>query len=897
MTLYILNYNNYYNREVLVLESITDATKYLQQKIEHVSFDPNDDVNTTQIINNYDSGDYMLCVDETNNSIVSRWFIIDAVRTRQGQYKLTLRRDVIADNIDDIKEAPMFVEKAMLDDTDPMIVNDEGLQLNKIKTSETLLKDSTGIPWIVGYTAKNMGATTVTAAADSSVSGTTLDYIAAVTGIDIEVLEDHIKTALKPDVSPLYVTNNTTLLWGYRSTTHTNVIRYKHTFNGNMLFTACSSSLQYSGSFFSSPVIKGPYEDAADSRKAVEAEFNSRQSALFSSMKNIMPYGYYVSANQIRALKAYEDKLVSYQGQTYKLKIVNEGTPAETAYTKVSGKLSNYTQFNLAFEEADLPSDDTFDSSGYVEFEFDNDAYTIALEEVDGYQITTTTPTSPRELQKEAFNMFVMPAADISMIDSEGFINIAQADACRRIANQLAVDKDSAVYDLQLLPYCPIPDIIDSNGRINPTAAGLDSVDYNWIKPTATLTRKGTWTVKSDSSWKLLKPLILDSPYVAYLYLPDYMANSAVVTTPPSLKSAGGYAISNISLVSDSSSSDNRYILTFNYDGPSTFLQLGDVTMSTNVSYKISTVGIMLWCNENSFTVDIDQELELKHSMKIDSMCDMYRLCSPNYQGSFDFNVAKNGGSVDGFRADCTYKPYNPYIRVYPNFKWLYGTDFGDARGLVCNGDFSLPKMTSAWETYQLNNKNYQNIFNREIASLDYNNSLTLRNAKISAITGAVGDLAKGAGVGAILSNNAKAGGIAGGIIGGVASTVAGIADIDTLEKQQQEARQLSIDKYSYQLGNIQAMPYSISKVGSFDINSKYFPFLEYYTCSEKELEAVENKIKYESMTVMRIGTMEEFQKADDRYYIKGSFIKLYLNNDTNLINAINAEMARGVYY
>ena len=76
--------------------------------------------------------------------------------------------------------------------------------------------------------------------------------------------------------------------------------------------------------------------------------------------------------------------------------------------------------------------------------------------------------------------------------------------------------------------------------------------------------------------------------------------------------------------------------------------------------------------------------------MKIDSQTDFYRLVSPNYQGSFDFNVARNGGRVEGFIADCTYKPYTPYIRVAPQFAWLYGTEYGDARGLICSGDFSI---------------------------------------------------------------------------------------------------------------------------------------------------------------------------------------------------------------
>ena len=96
----------------------------------------------------------------------------------------------------------------------------------------------------------------------------------------------------------------------------------------------------------------------------------------------------------------------------------------------------------------------------------------------------------------------------------------------------------------------------------------------------------------------------------------------------------------------------------------------------------------------------------MQHSLKIDSNCDIYRIVSPNYQGTFEFNVAKNGGKVNYFMAQCTYKPYTPMIKVAPDFSLLYGANYSDNRGLICGGDFSLPRATSAWETYQLNNKN-----------------------------------------------------------------------------------------------------------------------------------------------------------------------------------------------
>ena len=88
------------------------------------------------------------------DNIVSRWYILESVRTLNGQYKVSVRRDVIADYFNDIIDSPVYVLKGRLEAENPLIYNSERLQFNQIKKSETLLKDETGTPWIVAYTAK-----------------------------------------------------------------------------------------------------------------------------------------------------------------------------------------------------------------------------------------------------------------------------------------------------------------------------------------------------------------------------------------------------------------------------------------------------------------------------------------------------------------------------------------------------------------------------------------------------------------------------------------------------------------------------------------------------------------------------------------------------------------------
>ena len=103
----------------------------------------------------------MLVVDDTN-TIVSKWFIIEAVRTRAGQWQLTLHRDVVVDYLNLIVDAPMYIEKAIVPDSDSAIYNSEGVAVNQIKTKEYLLKDRSRCAWLVGYFNRDFEQTPIT---------------------------------------------------------------------------------------------------------------------------------------------------------------------------------------------------------------------------------------------------------------------------------------------------------------------------------------------------------------------------------------------------------------------------------------------------------------------------------------------------------------------------------------------------------------------------------------------------------------------------------------------------------------------------------------------------------------------------------------------------------------
>lgn len=299
-----------------------------------------------------------------------------------------------------------------------------------------------------------------------------------------------------------------------------------------------------------------------------------------------------------------------------------------------------------------------------------------------------------------------------------------------------------------------------------------------------------------------------------------------------------------------------------------------------------TAVGVILLPPQSSFTLNIELDTPITITEpKVQALCDMYRLVSPNYSGQFEFNAAKNSG-VSWFNVDCTYLPYNPYIHINPNFQNLYGADFNDARGLICTGDFSISIVTDQWAQYQISNKNYQQIFNRQIQNMEFNNRIAGAQDVLGAMTGA--------------TTGALAGGVMGGpggaVAGGAMSFIGGLADVGLNNAIRNETLDYTKDMFGYQLGNIKALPDSIAKTTAFTYNNKIFPILEYYTCTDVEKQALRDKCYYNGMTIMRIGTIGEF-KLTEPSYIKGKLIRMEsLQDDFHMLNAIASEMNKGVF-
>lgn len=944
MNLLILKgFNNYFNRIIKRYSTLADYKTHSDSNYDFsgINFNPNDGVTTTQVIGSTTqqqtggpdpvplaweqdgNPDYIIVYkteqvgNTTINTIKSRWFIVESVRTRNGQYSLKLKRDSIADHLETLLSCPAFIKKGTVSDDNPLIVNSEGITVNQIKSGETLLKDKTGSAWIVGYMAKNAPAATITEQIpdETIIEYETIEDIADEFGVSASDLSNALTTN-KENPSYFIADNIEFVGWlNYVDLTS----REGKVIAGSQNFL---SSITYG-----SGTTYGTNNDSSDFFAKIHYEGSAQIGEVGTSgavtLEDAIKYAgkhWWTSAigSQLNGIKAQwktftnnpfftkslynklknmsSNRTLIYKGgKYYVIQMAGSSGPTNTGkkypVSAAGGIMATACNNFVNTFNNNEPHDAWWLErlvGGKVYINYNEIEAKFYLEEVtadsDVPAIDITMSSTRNSLQEQPYDMFAIPFNNTKLIINSKEYEVVGSYA-QKIAMKLVESLTSAnIYDVQLLPYCPIPEIIDDGG-INITSL-TSNYDYDLIYKT-----DDDETFVSDTVTPDFDPLY--SEYDASWENLEKPAGTATLTNADInvIYSNENHTSQSI-IISNQTASSLNVIVSFELIDPDGEVPKVTISWTYTPTEPIPRT-VIIYPKSNSFSVALDYSLSLKETMKIDSQTDLYRLVSPNYQGSFDFNVAKNGGAVNGFIADCTYKPYTPYIKVAPNFAWLYGTNYGDCRGLICGGDFSIGIINSAWENFQLQNKNYQNIFNREIQNLDVNQSIQRTQQYVSGGLNIARDTIAG-GVGGGLATGSPYGAIAGAVVGGIGSGIGYGVDMNLMERGLQEQRQFSIDKFKMQLGNIQALPYTLTKVGAFNINSKVFPFLEYYTCSEQEKEALKMKIQYEGMTVGIVDYLGNYMSSG---YVQADLIRNEaIIEDSHQLDDIYIELTKGVY-
>lgn len=771
-SIFIYNYNNYYNRKVKKEDALIGyGSPVYTESSTNLNFNPNDGVTTAfvagRVSNSYNGrGDYLI-YSEDNTSITSRWFVIEATRARKGQYNLVLRRDVIVDNYDAVMNSTAFISNGTVTDDNPLIYNQEPITTNQIKTSEQPIKDDTGVAWVVGYVSRSAEAKNIT--------------------MDV--------TTIIPD----FVTDNISQ-W-----------KTEHKVNQSVVSTFNSGTLEFQINVSTDQTLFRDFYPAPKPLSGVYAIWRTDQYAKFVDWAWAQSGTVRGVVNQYKGLyekrtpdDASYDWSIANQGKIvydsvgkryYKI-IVEKNANVVDRVAVTTNKSGNYLFTYLTNWLNSCPYKDV-SGGAYFYLRYAYRETVLRLEEMtyDTYKMSFPGETERYHLKDAPYDMFAIPYGDISLNgvphNQTAVLSIAQ-EIARNLTN-------AVVYDLQLVPFCPF--------------TGWNIGVIEGVK-TITLT---------DTNAKRVTYVTDDKP-------------------EPTNKC------------------------------------------------------VLVWCTASSGTRSVYVDYEPSYTnKKMSNQCDMYRLVSPNYNGQFEFNLAKNDTSWMGsFNVDFTYLPYNPYIHINPEFSGLYGKDYNDARGLICGGDFSLARVSDAWEQYQLQNKNYQAVFDRQIQKMDIDRKYQRIEENVGFLTGTL----QGAGAGAVF------GGAAGAVIGGAMAAAGGMADNYISESKYQEAKSYATDIHNMQLENIQALPYSLSKTTAFNFNNKIFPILEYYTCTDTEKSIVAYQIANRGMTINAIGKIVDYTLADwsyndihDRGFVRASIIEIDINDDAHTADAISEELQKGVYF
>lgn len=782
--IYLLQYNNYFNRIVKKEPTVTDYTSKAVYTLTRTSFNPNDGVNTSHVMNTEVDCDYAVVTDLTGTEIASRWFVVESKRERNGQVTLTLRRDLVVDYYEDIIDSPCYIEKATLQPNDPFIFNKEGGGYNEIKTKETLLKDAGRCKWLVAFISKKRTGSNEARTFNAKTKANP-EYNVA--GINNWEYYKYVDKSTYSNIDAVYITNILS------SINASGPPHGRYTYLTKINEVSCFSvSREYS----KAPTYTQLRYGLTYQPSTTEVELAFDRNNQFQQALNNISFDSTVNQNNIQNLDGKYIKDTT-NNKIYKIKVEFEVSQAfDESIPKNSAFFNSLKSLWTSFTDVTYfdNGDDPF-SAQYLGTRFK-----ITLTETDAITVTYTLPETTNDygLNDQPFDIICTPYEPESLDGSEpGFSNGISSytfalDAALPLFSAIA--QDALCYDLQLLPYTITGDAVTLRNTVN-------------------------YQIKFEST--------------AHVDLVDAGGKKLPIWWP---------SVSSFRNIIQLANDDRVYIT----------------------------------------------------EPKIQNECDKYRFVAPNYGSAFDFNAAMNGG-LFSVEINCTYLPYQSYIHVNPTFGGLYGKDFDDQRGLVCGGNYSLSATTDAWRNYVTQNKNYNEIFDREIQNMEVNRKYQRQQEIANVITGTLGGTSSGAIAGGMVSASPISA-IAGGILGAGASLAGGLTDLNISQKLYDEAKSFKQDMRNFNLGNIQALPQSLSRTSAYNVDNKYFPFIEYYTCTDEEKQALRDQIKYTGMTVMRTGKIRDYLQSDYSY-VQGKMIRMEsIKNDNHLLVSIAEEIMKGVY-
>ena len=664
-----------------------------------------------------------------------------------------LKRDVLADNYTDVVNSPIFLEKGFINDVnDPLLYNSESMNLNQIKQFEVPLKDETESGWVVGYIPSD-AFPKVEPAYDRVEKKVSIPMEA---DLEIDNISDWSywkycsnnpnykfmadragkrKVTVKIRSERKYADSGRSVRCDMITADYT---FYPNSTDAGTYAQKNSGYITTSTGTLNYPQWYQDYAPVTYMQGAISASIcgkifdPARNNSAFNTALNTI-LGTDITIGDTEALRRLQDKIIleASTNTYYRISIIStsEGNPITVTSSTTGGQaalnaLKNAMNY-ITGAGGSLKGD-------YTTFTASNSStsYAIQLTNV-GVSLYVDLNSDRAHLNDAPYDMFCIPFSDTLKLKYGETTFTCSKNVALSMATEIARDLGSGtVYDVQLLPYCPNRTLV-VNSSSPSVILNLASVKYDLIKESVTNNPKSAVIWCTESTFQV--PISTESAIVQFeptTDAPSRIITQNYYTIPNNItafqgRMAVGTINSNNVTVYKVDKSTNRVMnsnlyntVEVNIDG-----YLNIYTLKNAASpeihidlqdYNSADYYYVFWLKNVSYTAQNIEAFSTKVRItknysilnpgndaltrKLANECDLVRLVSQNYSAIFEFSPAKSGG-VDGFLADCTYKPWAPYIHILPKLKGLYGDNFvsiDDARGLICGGDMSLPQLSNA---------------------------------------------------------------------------------------------------------------------------------------------------------------------------------------------------------
>lgn len=442
MHIYYLKYNNYYNRKFKREESLPDYLTYEVARTENLAlWNPADGVETS-IVANIDipfgaaQPDYaVLQGDTVYDYINSRWFIMEMVQLRKGQYRVNLRRDLIVDSIEVLENTTNFLaERGFVEQNNKLVLQPENITVNRIKTKETPIKDETGVPWIVGYLNRSYEGGKI----EGNMEITPMATYTTMEEFPYQQYRDNWFNCYTSDESTWF-----TLYWSKNAYLNKWVRSWDIKKNSITQNSDWKSTI-----FLGYRRLTGSADGDFPTLDEIKSTFSTN--TWIADVKNNFGIK---TKSETDAFLAFEDAKIQIADKYYTVRFTKESYNYEETLNRSEATNEALTIKALCEGLGGSLSQTNLDASVYT-FHTSGLRYKITLEDLDtsaGFSVTIPAISARPHLDDAPYDMFMIPYGEYNGYGSQ---RVAEKTASSIMA-KLNVGANSNLYDIQLLPFAP----------------------------------------------------------------------------------------------------------------------------------------------------------------------------------------------------------------------------------------------------------------------------------------------------------------------------------------------------------------------------------------------------------------------------------------------------------